>query len=878
MTTYTPSRETVLETAALWPENDQDDDNNNNDSAAVAAAAEIFSDDVLPWQNNPQHNSRNNNNNIEPLLNPDVDPLTSLPTDNDIHNNEDDQDWDFTPEELLAALSLPDDNQETLQLSLPDDNQPLPEIPLSAAEFQHFRDTLVGGDQDENPDEDSNDWSHVFDEPQSDASDTDKEEQLHHQQQHQQLQEEDTTTLDLLAQLEGLQLAPGNDTDPSSSTPCTLPDGIDNLEFDPATIAESDYPPIFTPDGDVQPWLYCQPCQPPVNDDDPSLQAFLEPWNYASNNQSNPANQASTDIDQLLSQLSIQQQHQHYDTDDETMNRVTPSDSNQSPPAAGTPPRGSQTNRRNPSMQALQLSFNVKIPNDVPPKNPPNRTLCLGHRERILGVDISPCGRYFATASGDSTIRIWKQQRLLATLRGHDADHECLRVAWASPAWIQEYVNAGWERTPVQPHHDVNVKSSVPTTLEGDGNHTPRKILETFLLASGGADGVVYLWTASTTAADQDPTEWRTCATLDHTPWAVQDPNATKEEPEKPQIYALALIDDWYGLPNQDPGVPNAFVLSSCDNHIHLWEWQPEKSAHKKVKVDDNGWTVDKMILREVFSVRFGSWHDPGYGVTVGQVTGSAALDLPMTKELAAQAPQTQQADEQVFGGKQRNPHGIVYVFDAAYSAALGCLGVALSDGTVRLLNGRGICWSVLQLPHVQAHLTSLAWAASTNILATAVATGEVVTWQVWPGHTPVCRAILAGGHVPGRPLFGVGFYSVAAAPSKPSPEDSAKPPPPEALLSWGIDGRICAWDPINEANVEQPEATLVDDEAYPLFAVACTNDKLVAAGGGADGGFIGIPVHYYAIEAATEPEARVTATTESASKAKGESSASTTD
>jgi hypothetical protein len=48
---------------------------------------------------------------------------------------------------------------------------------------------------------------------------------------------------------------------------------------------------------------------------------------------------------------------------------------------------------------------------------------------------------------------------------------------------------------------------------------------------------------------------------------------------------------------------------------------------------------------------------------------------------------------------------------------------------------------------------------------------------------------------------------------------------------------------------VERPDATLVDDPSYPLFAVAFAQDKLVAAGGGAEGGFVGIPVHFYALE-----------------------------
>ena len=461
---------------------------------------------------------------------------------------------------------------------------------------------------------------------------------------------------------------------------------------------------------------------------------------------------------------------------------------------------------------------------------------------------MSPCGKYFATASGDATVRIWYQQRLLATLRGHDTEHECLRVVWASPSWIKHIDNGSSDRTPLQPSHDATVKSSVPVSVD---EPAPAQVESTYWIATGGADGVVYLWTSSVTTQQEHPTDWRIHATLDHSAWAAQDPDAAEGEPEAPQIYALDLIDDWHGLPSHDAGDSNAFLLTSSDDHIHLWEWQP--NVNKKVKVDD-GWSAEKTVLREVFSVRFGHWQQTGYGVTVGQVTGNATLDLPATRrpdnEASAAANLT---DEQVFGGKSRNPHGIVYVFDAAYSYNLGCLGVALSDGTVRLLNGRGVCWSVLQLPHVQAHLTSLCWSNTTNILATAVATGEVVTWQVWPGHTPVCRAILSGGHVPGRPLFGVGFFGVFDRPDADDPEHDATVHVPEALLSWGIDGRLCVWETSSQATVDSPVATLVDDSEYPLYAVAFSQDKLIAAGGGADGGFVGIPVHMYSLKHGTQ-------------------------
>jgi WD40 repeat protein len=62
----------------------------------------------------------------------------------------------------------------------------------------------------------------------------------------------------------------------------------------------------------------------------------------------------------------------------------------------------------------------------------PNERVCLGHKEVIFGLEFSPCGNYMATASQDSTIRIWDvhHHRLLQALTAHDTAYECLRVAW----------------------------------------------------------------------------------------------------------------------------------------------------------------------------------------------------------------------------------------------------------------------------------------------------------------------------------------------------------------------------------------------------------------------------------------------------------------
>jgi len=61
-----------------------------------------------------------------------------------------------------------------------------------------------------------------------------------------------------------------------------------------------------------------------------------------------------------------------------------------------------------------------------------NERSCLGHKETTYGANFSECGKYLATASQDSTVRIWDVARNapLTTLTEHSTEYECLRVAW----------------------------------------------------------------------------------------------------------------------------------------------------------------------------------------------------------------------------------------------------------------------------------------------------------------------------------------------------------------------------------------------------------------------------------------------------------------
>ena len=275
-----------------------------------------------------------------------------------------------------------------------------------------------------------------------------------------------------------------------------------------------------------------------------------------------------------------------------------------------------------------------------------------------------------------------------------------------------------------------------------------------FILASGGADGTVHIWRT----ADVENNDWEIVHSIDHSafegrPKDVKAPldevafgtereeeEEKEEEKEPSQIYALQFIDNWRAF-DRDQETQNSFLLSSSDDFVHLWEVNG-------IDAETGRWS-----MTEVMSIRFINMNTFGYGVVVSRVTdqglnlqaGSANGDAVTGAGGAAATG----ANLTGFGG-DRNPNNLVYVFEASYSVASGLLGVALSDGAVRLVNGRGVCVGVLKLPGIKSHLTSFAWDSSGTRLSSCVATGHVILWEldISPSGavSPACAAVLEGG------------------------------------------------------------------------------------------------------------------------------------
>ena len=188
------------------------------------------------------------------------------------------------------------------------------------------------------------------------------------------------------------------------------------------------------------------------------------------------------------------------------------------------------------------------------------------------------------------------------------------------------------------------------------------------------------------------------------------------------------------------------------------------------------------------------------------------------------------------------------------------------------MINSRGVCLAILQLPGCKSHLTAVCWDSKGNRISTSVGTGQVILWRLVPAvgddgtsfrHnskatgwvTPSCQAVLQGGHEVGRALFGVQYCGG---------DDE------ELLLSWGVDGRLCLWDSFTN-EYSGPIAILFSQPEYPIYSVDVMKQTVppgdqrdtstitntakptdqniltrIAIAGGRESGFVGMPFYLY--------------------------------
>ena len=335
------------------------------------------------------------------------------------------------------------------------------------------------------------------------------------------------------------------------------------------------------------------------------------------------------------------------------------------------------------------------------PRRAKNERMCMGgHRDPIYGTAFSPDGKYLATASEDSTVRIWLVQshKLVATLsEGMDTNYECLRVAWMKTT------------------HD-NSSTTPPQDDDAGG-------VDKYVLASAGADGVVRLWSAVET--EEQKLEWQCVGSLNH---------FMEEEEERPQIYALQFI--------QSPSYPNVdIMLTSAHDSVYLWtiESNDEESSSE---------SPNTMMPRKFLSFlsiqfshlddvaqtyQFGGPRNPENELYVFDASYNESNDLLAaalsdgTCRVLSLAPSNDDEDENT----QRE--------QCVLSLPPGYFG------------DRG------------GHLTAVEWDSSGTRLATCIASGRVILWyleNVGIGKSislrPSVVSILDGGS--GRQIFGAKY------------------------------------------------------------------------------------------------------------------------
>jgi WD40 repeat protein len=262
----------------------------------------------------------------------------------------------------------------------------------------------------------------------------------------------------------------------------------------------------------------------------------------------------------------------------------------------------------------------------------------------------------------------------------------------------------------------------------GDGVNDGEK----YLLASSGADGIVRLWSACCSSGEEKELNWQCVGMQDHHLLERDGGGgASEEEEERPQVYALQFVQ------SKAVGKNTNILLTSANDTIYLWNIDKEDDVHPQSPNNDDAVKRRRKFI-PLRSIRFSHVDDEG---------------------------------SNFFGGL-RNPNNELYVFDASYCESTDLLGVALSDGTCRVLSplastGRSNYddsyrhdQCVLSLPPGYfagkrgGHLTALSWDKSGTRLATCIASGRVVLWllQVAIGDDgaqvlhPSCVSVLEGG------------------------------------------------------------------------------------------------------------------------------------
>lgn len=311
---------------------------------------------------------------------------------------------------------------------------------------------------------------------------------------------------------------------------------------------------------------------------------------------------------------------------------------------------------------------------------------------------------------------------------------------------------------------------------KGAGGADPKDPHSSWLATGSAAGGVRIYFVSSEQESDEEergnsraPASASTTATL-VTEFAHPE--------EGQQVYALQWVDDDI----DERGNTNRLLLTAADDMVYFWDVETQSMTTK--------WSFEQ---------------------------------LPPAQD-------KEESSSAVYGGTNRNPGGMCYVFDATVgrlypgqSSDVVCL--ALSDGSVRVLDRRAGEAVATVRGMNGSHLTALCLSTEEGMLLACGGGGDVVAYDT---RTFSVRAVLEGY---GRPVFGA-----AVVPRELAKEhvltDRRKEEGP-VVMTWSTDTCLRFYElGVDQAMIRH----VVQHQNFPIYTAAFSQGqgrRLVLGGGG---------------------------------------------